>query len=124
MITFDEKKYTEEEFLDLYMNQKVKENDEKEKRVRMEMALLERYGDNLEESQLSGTIKVGRFHISLKRNLTYKLSEKGWEIVNQLPENERPVDIKYNHSKGKLIPAVVMEEIINETKPTFTVIYK
>lgn len=124
MITFDGKNYAEDQFLDMYLNQKEKENDEKDLRVRMEMALLEKYGNTLEESQMSGSLKVGRFHINIKRNITYKLSEKGWQLINELPEAERPVDIKYNHTKGKIIPAIAMEEIPNETKPTFTVVYK
>ena len=124
MINFEDKEYTEEQFLVLYMNQKVKENNEKELRVKMEKALLEVYGDRVEEDKTSKQFKVGRFTINIKRSITYKLSEKGWNIIYNLPENERPVDIKYNHAKGKLIPGLVVEEIVTETKPTFTVSYQ
>lgn len=123
MINFEDKEYTEEEFLAEYMKAKTLENDMKERRVQMEGALLERYGDNVDENKTSKAFKEGRFSISIKRNITYKLSDKGWELVMAMPEDERPIDIKYNHTKGKAIPAVALEEIANETKPTFTVQY-
>lgn len=123
MITFDNKEYTEEDFLAAYMQAKTFENDAKERRIKMEEALLERYGDNVDENKTSKAFKEGRFSISIKRNISYKLSEKGWELVWAMPEAERPVDVKYNHTKGKSIPAVALEEIPNETKPTFTVQY-
>ena len=124
MINFEDKEYTEEQFLALYMDQKVQENNEKELRVKMEMALLEVYGDKVEEDKISKQFKVGRFTVNIKRAISYKLSDKGWNIVYSLPENERPVDIKYNHTKGKLIPGLEVEEIVNETKPTFMVSYQ
>lgn len=123
MITFEDKEYNEEEFLAEYMRAKTFENDAKERRIKMETALLERYGDNVDETKTSKAFKEGRFSISIKRNITYKLSDKGWELVLAMPEEERPVDVKYNHTKGKNIPAIAMEEIQNETKPTFTVQY-
>lgn len=124
MIKFEDKEYTEEQFLAMYMDQKVKENNEKEKRVKMEMALLETYGDRVEEDKVSKQFKEGRFTVKINRNITYKLTDKGWAMVYALPEDERPVDIKYNHTKGKLIPGLVVEEIPNETKPSFTVSYQ
>ena len=124
MINYDGKDYTEEQFLALYMDQKVKENDEKEKRVKMEMTLLEAYGDRVEDDKVSKQFKEGRFTIKINRNITYKLSDKGWSMVYALPENERPVDIKYNHTKGKNIPGLSVEEIVNETKPSFSVSYQ
>ena len=123
-ITFEEKSYKPEEFLKLYMEQKQKENDEKEKRTKMEMALLEVFGDSVSEDKTSKSLQLGRYSLTIKRTLSYKLTDKGWEIVNSLPEAERPVDIKYNHTKGKLIPALAMVGIEHETKPTFTVTYK
>ena len=123
MITFDNKEYTEEDFLAAYMQAKTFENDAKERRIKMEEALLERYGDNVDENKTSKAFKEGRFSISIKRNISYKLSEKGWELVWAMPEAERPVDVKYNHTKGKNLPAIALEEIPNETKPTFTVQY-
>lgn len=124
MINYDGKQYTEEQFLALYMDQKVKENDEKEKRVQMEMALLEAYGNRVDEESVSKQFKEGRFTVKISRNITYKLSDKGWDIVYSLPEKERPVDIKYNHTKGKNIPGLSLEEIVNETKPSFSVSYQ
>ena len=106
------------------MQEKTKENDAKELRTKMEMALLERYGEEMEEEKSSKTFKEGRFSVKIQRTIRYDLSDKGWQIVMSMPENERPVDIKYNHSKGKEIPNVFMEEIEHETKPVFTVVYK
>lgn len=124
MITFDNKEFTEQEFLDLYMKQKTAENDAKEVRVKMEEAILSRYGNEIDEEKTSQSFKEGRYTLSIKRTIRYDLTDKGWSYVMQLPESERPVDIKYNHTKGKQIPKVFMEEVEHETKPTFTVTYK
>lgn len=124
MIKYEDKEYTEQEFLAKYIEQKTKENDEKEKRVKMEMVLLETYGDKVDEDKLSKQFKEGRFTIKISRNISYKLTDKGWDMVYSLPENERPVDIKYNHTKGKMIPGLALEEIENETKPSFSVTYQ
>ena len=123
-IKFMDKEYNETDFLALYMRQKTLENDAKEMRTNMEQALLERYGDEVEEDQISKTIKEGRYSLSIKRNIRYDLTDLGWQYVMQIPEGDRPVDIKYNHTKGKLIPKVFMEEIPHETKPSLTVSYK
>ena len=123
-IKFEGKDYDEKEFLSLYIQAKTKENDAKEIRTNMEMALLEKYGDQIDEDKAAKSIKEGRFTITIKRAIRYDLTEKGWQIVMQLPEVERPVDIKYNHTKGKEIPNVFMEEVVHETKPSFTVVYK
>ena len=124
MIKFEDKEYTEADFLAMYMEQKTLENDAKEMRTNMEMALLERYGDEVEEDKTSKSIKEGRYTITIKRAIRYDLTDLGWQYVMQLPEEDRPVDIKYNHTKGKLIPKVFMEEIPHETKPSFMVVYK
>lgn len=124
MIKYEDKEYTEQEFLAKYIEQKTKENDEKEKRVKMEMVLLETYGDKVDKDKLSKQFKEGRFIIKISRNISYKLTDKGWDMVYSLPENERPVDIKYNHTKGKMIPGLALEEIENETKPSFSVTYQ
>lgn len=124
MIKFEDKEYTEADFLAMYMEQKTLENDAKEMRTNMEKALLERYGDEVEEDKLSKSIKEGRYTITIKRAIRYDLTDLGWRYVMNLPEEDRPVDIKYNHTKGKLIPKVFMEEIPHETKPSFTVVYK
>ena len=124
MITFDNKEFTEQEFLDLYMKQKTAENDAKEIRVKMEEALLSRYGSEIDEEKTSQSFKEGRYTLSIKRTIRYDLTDKGWQYVMELPESERPVDIKYSHTKGKQIPRVFMEEVEHETKPTFTVTYK
>lgn len=124
MIKYEDKEYTEQDFLAMYIQAKTKENDAKELRTKMEMALLERYGEQIDEDKTSKSIKEGRFTVTIKRTIRYDLTEKGWQLVMQLPETERPVDIKYNHTKGKEIPNVFMEEIPHETKPTFTVVYK
>ena len=124
MIKYEDKEYTEQDFLAMYIQAKTKENDAKELRTKMEMALLERYGEQIDEDKTSKSIKEGRFTVTIKRTIRYDLTEKGWQFVMQLPETERPVDIKYNHTKGKEIPNVFMEEIPHETKPTFTVVYK
>ena len=124
MIKYEDREYTEQEFLAKYIEQKTKENDEKEKRIKMEMALLETYGDKVDEDKLSKQFKEGRFTIKISRNISYKLTDKGWDMVYALPESERPVDIKYNHTKGKMIPGLALEEIENETKPSFSVTYQ
>lgn len=124
MISFDGKDFEEQEFLDLYMKQKMAENDAKEIRVKMEEALIHRYGDEIDEDKMSATFKEGRYTLAIKRTIRYDLTDKGWQYVMSLPENERPVDIKYNHTKGKQFPKVYMEEIPHETKPSFTVTYK
>ena len=124
MINFDGHDFNEQEFLDLYMKQKTAENDAKELRVKMEEALLARYGDDIEEDKASKTFKEGRYTLSIKRTIRYDLTDKGWQYVMSLPEEDRPVDIKYNHTKGKQFPKVYMEEVPHETKPTFTVTYK
>lgn len=124
MINYNGTDYTEEQFLALYMDQKIKENDAKEKRIDMEKALLESYGDKVDEEKLSKQFKVGRFTVKISRNITYKLTDKGWDMVYALPEDMRPVDVKYNHTKGKLIPGLELEEIPNETKPSFSVSYQ
>lgn len=124
MIKFNEVEYEDEDFLKAYMDQKVKENDVKAVRMEMEKALLERYGDMVPDDKLSKQFKQGRFTISIKRNIRYSLSDLGWAKVWALPEEERPIKIEYSHTKGKLIPAICMEEIENETKPSFDVVYK
>lgn len=124
MITFDNKEFNEQDFLDLYMKQKIAENDAKEIRVKMEEAILARYGNDFDEEKTSQSFKEGRYTLTIKRTIRYDLTDKGWQYVMELPENERPVDIKYNHAKGKQIPKVFMEEVEHETKPTFTVAYK
>lgn len=123
-ITYKEKDYSEEEFLSLYNHQKSLENDAKAERLEMEKVLLERYGDEVDESKTSATFKAGRYTLKIARTLTYDLTDKGWEYVWQLPENERPITFKYNHTKGKEIPKIYMEELTHETKPTFTITYK
>lgn len=123
-ITYKEKEYSEEEFLSLYNQQKMAENDVKAERVEMEKALLERYGDEVDESKTSATFKAGRYTLKIARAITYDLSEKGWEYVWSLPEAERPVTFKYNHTKGKENPKLLLEEIVHETKPSLTVTYK
>lgn len=124
MIKFGDKDYSEQDFLLEYIKVKTAENDAKEIRTKMEMALLERYGEEMDEDKASKTFKEGRFSVKIQRTIRYDLSDKGWQIVMSMPENDRPVDIKYNHSKGKEIPNVFMEEIEHETKPVFTVTYK
>ena len=109
MINFDGHDFNEQEFLDLYMKQKTAENDAKELRVKMEEALLARYGDDIEEDKASKTFKEGRYTLSIKRTIRYDLTDKGWQYVMSLPEEDRPVDIKYNHTKGKQFPKVYME---------------
>lgn len=123
-IKFNNTEYNDEDFLLAYMEQKRKENDAKEIRVEMEKALLERYGDNVDADKLSKQFKIGRFTVKIKRNISYKLTDAGWEMVWKMPENERPVEVKYSHTKGKDYPALLMEEIENETKPSFEVVYK
>lgn len=123
-ITFNNTEFEEEDFLQAYVDQKRKENDVKEVRIEMEKALLEKYGNNVEEDKLSKQFKVGRFMIRIKRNISYKLTDAGWEMVWKLPEYDRPVKIEYSHTKGKAFPNILMEEIENETKPSFEVIYK
>lgn len=123
-ILFNDVEYSDEDFLQLYIDQKRKENDVKEVRTNMELALLERYGDNVDNDKLSKQFKVGRYTVKIKRNISYKLTDAGWEMIWKLPENDRPVDIKYSHSKGKNYPFLLLEEIENETKPSFEVTYK
>ena len=123
-IKFNEVEYADEDFLQAYMDQKRKENDAKEIRVEMEKALLEKYGDTVEEDKLSKQFKVGRYSVKIKRNISYKLTDAGWELVWKMPENERPVKVEYSHTKGKNYPSILMEEIENETKPSFEVVYK
>lgn len=124
MIKFEDKEYTEQDFLLKYIEAKTAENNAKEIRTKMEMALLERYGEEMDEEKASQTFKEGRFSVKIQRTIRYDLTEKGWQIVMGMPESARPVDIKYNHSKGKEIPNVFMEEVEHETKPVFTVTYK
>lgn len=124
MIKFKDAEYDDEAFLAAYMNQKTAENDAKAIRLEMEKALLERFGDMVDDDKMSKQTKVGRYTVKLKRNITYKLSDAGWELVWKMPEEERPIKYEYSHTKGKNIPCIAMEEIENETKPTFEVIYK
>ena len=124
MINFNGKEYEDEAFLEAYMNQKRAENDAKAIRVEMEKSLLEKYGDMVDEDKSSKQFKVGRYTVKLKRNITYKLSEIGWEMVWKMPEGERPIKYEYSHTLGKNIPGLAMEEIVNETKPSFEVVYK
>lgn len=123
-ILFQDVEYNEEDFLQTYIEQKRKENDAKEFRVEMEKALLEKYGDNVEENKLSKQFKVGRYLVRIKRNISYKLTDAGWEMVWKMPEVERPIKFEYSHTKGKNYPFLLLEEIENETKPSFEVIYK
>jgi hypothetical protein len=123
-ILFQDVEYNEEDFLQTYIEQKRKENDAKEFRIEMEKALLEKYGDNVEENKLSKQFKVGRYLVRIKRNISYKLTDAGWEMVWKMPEVERPIKFEYSHTKGKNYPFLLLEEIENETKPSFEVIYK
>lgn len=123
-IRYQDKDYSEEEFLSLYNHQKMIENDAKAERVEMEKALLERYGDEIAEEKTSATFKAGRYTLKVTRSITYDLSEKGWDYVWKMPEKERPIIFKYSHTKGKEIPKIFMEELAHETKPTFSVTYK
>lgn len=123
-IRYQDNNYSEEEFLSLYNHQKMIENDAKAERVEMEKALLERYGDEIAEEKTSATFKAGRYTLKVTRSITYDLSEKGWDYVWKMPEKERPITFKYNHTKGKEIPKIFMEELVHETKPTFSVTYK
>lgn len=124
MIKFRDVEYDDEAFLEAYVNQKKTENDVKAVRVEMEKSLLERYGDMIDEDKTSKQFKVGRFTIKMTRHITYKLSETGWEMVWRMPEGERPVKYEYSHTTGKNIPGLSMEEIVNETKPSFDISYK
>ena len=123
-IKFNDQEYNEQDFLALYMRQRAVENDAKDLRNKMEEALLERYGDEIDEDKSSKSFKEGRFTLSIKRAIRYELTDLGWQYMMQLPEEDRPVDLKYNHTKGKEIPKIFMEEIKHETKPSFTVTYK
>lgn len=123
-VVFNGVEYSEELFLNKYIEQKLIENDAKELRVQMEKALLEKYGDRVDDDKTSKQFKVGRYTVKIKRNITYKLTDAGWEMVWKLPENERPIDIKYSHTKGKNFPSLLLEEIENETKPSFEVSYR
>lgn len=124
MISFRNNDYEEEAFLEAYMNQKKAENDAKEIRVEMEKSLLERYGDMVDDDKLTKQFKVGRYTVKIKRNITYKLTEHGWDMVWKMPEAERPIKYEYSHSIGKNTPWLMMEEVANETKPSFEVTYK
>lgn len=115
---------TEEEFLNIYIEQKRKENDAKALRVKMEEKLLELYGDMVDDDKSSKQFKVGRYSVKIKRNISYKLSDKGWELIYQMPYDQRPLKYEYNHTAGKNIPRIAMEEIVNETKPSFEIVYK
>lgn len=124
MITFNGQEFEDEDFLKAYMDQKVKENDERAVRIEMEKALLERYGNEVPEDRLSRQFKQGRFTVAIKRNIRYDLSEIGWAKVWAMPVDERPVKIEYSHTKGRNIPEICVEEIEKETKPSFDVTYK
>ena len=112
-ILFQDVEYNEEDFLQTYIEQKRKENDAKEFRIEMEKALLEKYGDNVEENKLSKQFKVGRYLVRIKRNISYKLTDAGWEMVWKMPEVERPIKFEYSHTKGKNYPFLLLEEIEN-----------
>lgn len=124
MIKFMNKEYDEQEFLQAYMDQKLAENNAKEIRVEMEKALLETYGDLIDEDKTSKSFKVGRYCVSIKRSIRYKLTSAGWDYIWSMPENERPIKYEYNHTIGKNIPALALEEEMIETKPSFDVVYK
>jgi hypothetical protein len=116
--------YSEQEFLKAYMDQKSAENDAKEMRIKMEQALLERYGDLIDDDKTSKQFKVGRFTVGIKRSIRYKLTDAGWDLVWGMPEKDRPVKYEYSHTLGKNIPAIALEEVQVETKPSFEVVYK
>lgn len=115
---------TDEELLYNYMNVKRAENDAKEARIKMEALLLERFGDRVDDDKSSKSFMVGRYSVKIKRNISYSLNDEGWAKVNNMPYDQRPIDVKFSYSKGKLIPELVMDIVTKETKPSFEVVYK
>lgn len=115
---------TDEELLQKYMDLKKTENDIKEARLNMEVELLERFGDMVDDEKSSKSINIGRYNIKIKRNIRYDLSEEGWNKVAAMPWEDRPIDVKFSYSKGKKLPELLLDIITKETKPTFEVIYK
>lgn len=110
--------------LNTYMQLKREELAAKEKRLEIEQELLELYGDNVAEDRVSATITEGNFQIKIKRNIKYTCNEKGWEFIESLPADLRPVKIELDQTKAKKMQCMAQYLEQHETRPTFEVVIK
>ena len=110
--------------LNTYMQLKREEAEAREKRLQIEQELLQSYGDQVAEDRLSATINDGIFQIKIKRNIKWICNEEGWEFINSLPQDLRPVKIDLDQTKAKKMECMAKYLTAHETKPTFEVAIK
>lgn len=110
--------------LNTYMQLKREEAEARDKRLQIEQELLEIYGDEVAEDRLSATINDGMFQIKIKRNIKYICNEEGWEFINSLPEDLRPIKTELDQTKAKKMECMKKFLEARETKPTFEVVIK
>lgn len=108
--------------LNTYIQTKRMERELKEKRVELEKQILEVYGDNVPEDKIAKSFREDNFKITIKRNISYKLQEQGWDIISQMPEAERPIKISLDETKAKKMVCLEDYLTIHETKPTIEVV--
>lgn len=108
--------------LNTYIQTKRMERDLREKRVELENQILEAYGDEVSDEKTSKTFYDGSFKITIKRNIVYKLTEEGWDIVASLPEDKRPVKISLDESKAKKMECLKDYIETKENKPSIDVV--
>lgn len=108
--------------LNTYIQTKKLERDMREKRTELEKQILEAYGDNLSDDTTSKTFYDGNFRITIKRNIVYKLTEEGWDIVANLPEDKKPVKISLDESKAKKMECLKDYIQTHENKPSIDVV--
>lgn len=105
-----------------YMQLKRAERELKEKRTDLEKQILEIFGDDFPEEKLSKSFHEEEYKITIKRNITYKLKEEGWEVIAKLPEEERPIKVTLDGNKAKKMTCLENYLEANETKPTIEVV--
>lgn len=110
--------------LNTYMQLKRDESEAREKRLQIERELLEIYGDEVAEDRLSATVTDGIFRIKIKRNIKWICNEEGWDFINSLPVDLRPVKVELDQTKAKKMECMSKYLTAHETKPTFEVVVK
>lgn len=110
--------------LNTYIQLKREEAEAKDKRLQIEQELLQIYGDQVANDRQSATINEGIFQIKIKRNIKYICSEEGWDFINSLPEDLRPIKTELDQTKAKKMDCMKKFLDAHETKPTFEVVIK
>lgn len=114
-------KFNNAALLSHYMQKKREKAQLIEEIYELEKEILEVYGDNVPEDKSTKTFTDEDFKIKISRNISYKCSEEGWEIINKMPLEERPVKISLDETKAKKMECLKEHLIFHETKPTIDV---